>query len=71
MGIVYEDKRGWRYRVMGGLGDSNWKARYIKPGKTGWHCVATLPWRKTAEEAQADLDELAGRKKWGKVFTED
>lgn len=71
MNTVYEDKRGWRYQVMGGLGDSNWKARYLKPGKSGWHCVATLPWRTTEEEAQADLDELAIRKKWSKVFTEE
>ena len=47
---VYEDSRGWRYRVMQGLG-TEYKARYNKPGKGGWHCVARLPWRATAEEA--------------------
>lgn len=55
----YEDKRGWRFKVMGGLGGDTFKARYNKPGKGGWHCVATLPWRGTVAEAEADLDAYA------------
>ena len=55
---VYEDSRGWRYRVMQGLG-TEYKARYNKPGKGGWHCVARLPWRATAEEAEKDLAAYA------------
>ena len=58
-GRVYEDRRGWRFMVMGGLGVNTYKARYQKPGKNGWHCVATLPWRMTPERAQKDLDEYA------------
>ena len=56
---VYEDSRGWRFKVMGGLGENTYKARYQKPGKSGWHCVAVLPWRINEETAQADLDEYA------------
>ena len=55
----YEDKRGWRFKVMGGLGENTFKARYKKPEKEGWHCVAALPWRTTEAEAQADLDDYA------------
>jgi hypothetical protein len=63
-GKTYEDGRGWMYRVMRGLGENNYKARYCKPDKAGWHCVKTLPWRTTREEAQRDLDELAEKKGW-------
>ena len=55
---VYEDHRGWRFMVMPGLGNE-YKARYVKPGKKGWHCVATLPWRASLERAQEDLDAYA------------
>ena len=64
MSKKYVDVRGWRYQVMRGLGESNWKARYQKPGSVSWKCVATLPWRKSAEEAQRDLDQLAAEKGW-------
>lgn len=58
------DKRGWRYRVMPGLGESNYKARYQKPGKSGWKCMANLPWRKSFDEAQSDLNAMAKLKAW-------
>ena len=61
---TYFDARGWIYRVMPGLGGDTFKARYRKPDSSVWKCVATLPWRDTAEEAQADLDQLAARKGW-------
>lgn len=61
---TYVDKRGWRYRVMGGLGESNYKARYNKPGKPGWKCMAKLPWRKSFFEAQKDLNLMAEEKGW-------
>lgn len=64
---VYEDERGWRYKVMQGLGENNWKARYQKPGKRGWKCCRTLPWRKTAADAQSDLDIMAARKNWKRI----
>lgn len=63
----YIDARGWKYRVMGGLGDGAYKARYQRvehQGSVGWKCVAALPWRATREEAQADLDKLAEKKGW-------
>lgn len=62
---IYEDYRGWRYKVMPGLGESTYKARYHKPDSpknTQWKCVGTLPWRNTEEDAQKDLDEWAKRK---------
>ena len=59
---IYRDSRGWLYRVMQGLGEV-WKARYNKPGCSGWKCVAVLPWRDNPEEAEQDLAEYAHRKK--------
>ena len=58
---VYEDHRGWRYKVMQGLSNT-FKARYHKPDRApnvGWKGVSALPWRESAEEAQADLDKWA------------
>ena len=64
----YIDARGWKYQVMSGIGsEPAYKARYQKPekhGSDGWKCLTTVPWRKTVEEAQADLDQLAERKGW-------
>lgn len=63
----YIDSRGWKYQVMSGLGESNYKARYQKPekhGDYGWKGLTSVPWRKTFEEAQADLDQLAEKKGW-------
>lgn len=70
MGRMYVDSRGWMYRVMKGLGEDCYKARYQRPehsGDTGWKCMRTLPWRKTIREAQADLDALAARRGWKEV----
>ena len=63
---VYVDERGWKYKVMGGLGESNYKARYKKPVKQkyGWKGIQKLPWRKSFDEAQSDLNELAKKKRW-------
>ena len=61
---TYVDDRGWRYWVMGGLGESNFKARYNKPGKMRWKGVQKLPWRKSFDEAQSDLNALAKKKGW-------
>ena len=63
----YIDGRGQKYQVMGGIGPNTYKARYHKADRSGsdcWHGVRSLPWRNTAEEAQADLDTLAERKGW-------
>ncbi len=51
---------------MPGLGESNFKARYQKPGKrgnTGWKGVPVLPRRKSFDEAQADLNQWAEKKR--------
>lgn len=64
---TYMDERGWLYKVMGGLGESNFKARYQKPEKkdgVGWKCIGYLPWRKSFDEAQSDLNALAKSKGW-------
>ena len=66
-GKKYIDDRGWKYRVMSGLGPDTYKARYQradKQGDVGWKGLAAVPWRKTPEEAQADLDQLAAKKGW-------
>lgn len=49
---------------MGGIGQSNFKARYRKPGKSGWKCMANMEWRETFDEAQSDLNALAKAKGW-------
>ena len=64
---VYEDERGWLFKVMPGLGVDTYKARYKKPEASGWHCVARLPWRSTVIAAQEDLDEYARRKGWRQI----
>ena len=69
---MYIDQRGWKYKVMRGLGNT-YKARYQKPdkhGSDGWHCVRSLPWRETAEEAQHDLDQYAAAKGWTEMGME-
>lgn len=66
MGKAYVDDRGWKYKVMGGIGQ-NFKARYQRPEKSGgegWKGLAAVPWRNTFEEAQADLDRVAKEKGW-------
>lgn len=63
----YIDSRGWKYKVMSGLGDDSFKARYQKPekqGDIGWKGLAAVPWRKTFEEAQEDLDRHAADRGW-------
>lgn len=67
MGRKYIDSRGWKYQVMSGLGEGAFKARYQKPekhGDVGWKGCAMVPWQKTFEEAQADLDRLAKERGW-------
>ena len=63
----YIDSRGWKYQVMPGLGDNTFKARYQRPekhGDAGWKGLASVPWRNSREEAQADLNRLAEKKGW-------
>jgi hypothetical protein len=61
----YIDSRGWKYKVMPGIGESNYKARYQIPeksGNVGWKGVQSLPRRKSFDEAQADLNLWAEKK---------
>ena len=63
----YIDRRGWKYKVMSGIGENTFKARYQKPeknGETGWKGLACVPWRSTFDEAQADLNRVAQEKGW-------
>lgn len=63
----YIDNRGWKYKVVGGIGGDSFKARYQKPEKTGsagWKGLASVPWRDTFDNAQADLNKLAQQKGW-------
>ena len=67
-GTKYIDARGWKYKVMSGIGFDCFKARYQKLDRddpvSGWKCVAAVPWRGTFAEAQADLDRLAKERGW-------
>lgn len=67
-GKKYMDERGWKYKVMSGIGNHSYKARYQKPGisapHSGWKGVRTLPWRGTFAEAQDDLDCMARERGW-------
>ena len=58
------DDRGWKYRVMSGIGENSYKARYQKPREKSWKGLHTVPWRKTFDEAQTDLNVLATQKGW-------
>jgi hypothetical protein len=64
----YIDKRGWKYKVIVGLGTPPvYKARYQrsdKHGDVGWKGCAALPWRDTFDEAQSDLNTYAKLKGW-------
>lgn len=63
----YKDERGWKYKVMSGIGGDTFKARYQKPdkhGDNGWRGLAALPWRDNFDEAQADLNAYAKKKGW-------
>lgn len=56
---VYIDSRGWRYKVMAGLGHDTFKPRYRKPAKNGYHCCRQFKWRSSFRAAQDDLDAYA------------
>lgn len=67
--IVYMDSRGWAFWVCGEI--YGYKAKYYKPGSAYVSGVRTLPWRKTAEDAQWDLDEYAEKHKMRRVNFDD
>lgn len=65
---TYIDSRGWSYKVMSGIGQGCYKARYQKPDKhgkvSGWKGFSRLPWRESFDKAQDDLNEYAKKKSW-------
>lgn len=75
MSKIYTDKRGWRYKVdynkrNAAYDGCGYKAYYQRRAgsETWWPYVGPgTAYRKTAAEAQADLDALAARKGWKEV----
>ena len=71
---VYIDKRGWKYKVMPGLGGDMFKARYCKPNKKItyqiYRCCRQFEWRSRFYDAQADLDAYAAAHGWRNMFGE-
>lgn len=67
---AYVDDRGWKYKVMSGIGDEQFKTRFQKPdqeGDLGWKGVRSFKWRQTFDEAQSDLNEHAREKGWDEI----
>lgn len=60
----YIDARGWKYRVMSGIGDAGFMGRYQKPGKTGCKCMRNMEWRKSFDHVQSELNAMAKEKGW-------
>jgi hypothetical protein len=59
----FKDERGWIFFVRRGLGDSNYKTFFKKPGQnTEGHGYRNLPWRKSFREAQQVYRNLPWRK---------
>lgn len=66
--MIYRDSRGWTYEVREGLknadtGEYPYKARSSRPDSGRHKFVNSLPWRPTREEAEADLEAWAQKKK--------
>lgn len=70
---MYIDRQGRKYCVIGCIGPNAFKARVQaadKHGETGWKALSYLPWRKSFQKAQCDLDALAEKKKWNVWYGE-
>ena len=66
----YIDERGWKYRVMSGIGGDMFKARYQKAdahGSACWKGLAAVPWRDSFDQAQVDLNAYAKQKGWSEL----
>jgi len=68
---TYRDERGWMYKVMSGIGDDTFKARYQKPEKGGWKGVPKLPWQESFDRAQSDLNAFAKQRGWEELICLD
>lgn len=64
---TFEDERGWRFFVRGGLGESNYKTFYTKPGSRKQKGCSMVSWRKSFTAAQIDLNQLGKKKGWREV----
>lgn len=65
--VTWIDERGWKYKVMSGIGPSRYKGRYQDDkhsGTTGWKGMRQLPWHETFDRAQEDLNKYALLKNW-------
>lgn len=64
--IIWADKRGWKYKVMGDLAGT-FKGRYQDDkhtGDIGWHGMRQMERRDSFDEAQEDLNRYAKEKGW-------
>lgn len=66
--MIYRDSRGWTYEVRDGLrntetGHTPYKAWSSRPGSGKHKFVNSLPWRDTREQAEADLQAWAEKKR--------
>ena len=65
---IYQDNRGWKYKVRAGLSDDSFKPFYQKPGKSGWHGCRVFIWYASADIAQIELDAYAAKKGWRRIL---
>lgn len=62
---TYRNLDGRLMFVSGGIGNRSWSTYWKRQATdTAIHRLRTMPIRDSAVEAQADLDELAARKRW-------
>lgn len=69
--VTWADARGWKYKVMAGLGESNYKGRYQDDkheGRAGWKGMRQLQWQNSFDKAQEDLNRLATSKGWKPII---
>lgn len=66
---VYTDDRGWIYSVRSGIGQDCFKGFYSRNEKDyvsslRQHGMRALQWKKTFDQAQAELNKYAEKKRW-------
>lgn len=70
--VVWIDKRGWKYKVMGDLAGT-FKGRYQDDKHTGslcWHGMRQMERRERFDQAQEDLNRYAKVKGWQPIENE-
>lgn len=63
---AYMDKRGWKYKVMPGIGGDMFKPFYHSLINNGYHPCRNFYWRSRFDYAQSDLDLHAVMRGWEK-----